>query len=255
MIVLTSVALSPTAWAATCSNASLSGTYGFLHSGIDARGASAAAVTKITFDPTRGTFTGENTANTAGVLNTSSLTGTYAVAKNCTVTSLSTLVSGINVETVNNSFVVTSTGFWYLFQKPGGTASGFGVKQGSPTCTDAGVEGSFGFRTTGDFLAGAPAVGPVAFIGELKFTVDSSGEGVVSGHIAGSEDGTILTFADEPVTGSYKIDKDCKGTATIAPKGQPEMHFIFVVVDDGKQMLAVETDADAVVSGTLVKTD
>jgi hypothetical protein len=33
------------------------------------------------------------------------------------------------------------------------------------------------------------------------------------------------------------------------------MHFSFVVVDDGKEMLAVETDADSVVSGTLVKGD
>ena len=33
MIVLASFALSSAAWAATCSNASLSGTYGFLHGG------------------------------------------------------------------------------------------------------------------------------------------------------------------------------------------------------------------------------
>ena len=37
------------------------------------------------------------------------------------------------------------------------------------------------------------------------------------------------------------------------PKGLPEMHFHFVVVDCGKQLLAIETDADTVVSGTLVK--
>ena len=72
------------------------------------------------------------------------------------------------------------------------------MKQGSPTCTNAGVEGSFGFETTGVFLAGAPATGPVAFIGELKLRVNPSGEGVISGHIAGSEDGTILTFARSP---------------------------------------------------------
>ena len=32
------------------------------------------------------------------------------------------------------------------------------------------------------------------------------------------------------------------------------MHFSFVVVDDGKEMLAIETDADTVVSGTLQRT-
>jgi hypothetical protein len=38
MIVLASFALSSAAWAATCSNASLSGTYGFLHGGTDRAG-------------------------------------------------------------------------------------------------------------------------------------------------------------------------------------------------------------------------
>ena len=35
------------------------------------------------------------------------------------------------------------------------------------------------------------------------------------------------------------------------PKGLPEMHFHFVVVDCRKELLAVETDPDTVVSGTL----
>jgi len=141
---------------------------------------------------------------------------------------------------------ITSTGFLavHLFSE------GFAVKQGSPTCTNAGVKGSFGFETTGVFLAGAPATA-VAFIGELKLTVNPSGEGVISGHVAASEDGTFLTFAEEPVTGSYRVGTDCRGTATITPKGHSEMHFSLVVVDCGKEMLAVETDADTVVSGTL----
>ena len=197
-------------------------------------------MSQITFDSTTGTFTGETTASHDGVIATASLTGTYAVASNCTGTGTPTGGSRFSI-------VVTSTGF--LAVHP--FSEGFAVKQGSPTCTNAGVEGSFGFETTGIFLAGAPATGWVAFIGELKFTVNPSGEGVISGHIAGSEDGTILTFADEPVTGSYKVDADCRGTATITPKGQPEMHFSFVVVDGGKEMLAIETDADTVVSGTL----
>ncbi|MGA9545687.1 MAG: hypothetical protein WBQ85_19085 [Candidatus Sulfotelmatobacter sp.] len=59
----------------------------------------------------------------------------------------------------------------------------------------------------------------------------------MSRHVAGSKGGTTLTFAEEPVTGSYKLDKDCKGTATITPKGQSEIHFSLVVADCGKEML------------------
>ena len=246
MIVLATFALSSAAWAANCSNASLSGTYGFLHAGSDS-GTPVVGLSQATFDSTTGTYTGEVTENTDGVIATESLAGTYAVASNCTVTARVRVGSH---PAVNVSFVLTPTGFLFLFQKPGATSSGFGVKQGSPTCTNSGVEGSFGFESTGVFLAGAPTIGPVAFIGELKLTVNPSGEGVISGRIAGSEDGTILTFAKEPVTGSYKVGKDCRGTATVTPKGQPEMHFSFVVVD-GKEMLAIETDADTVVSGTL----
>jgi hypothetical protein len=33
------------------------------------------------------------------------------------------------------------------------------------------------------------------------------------------------------------------------------MHFSFVVVDCGKELLAIETDADTIVSGTLAKRD
>ena len=146
VIVLASLALSSAAWAATCSNASLSGTYGFLHDGTDSNGTpSSAAVSQITFDSTTGTFTVETTASHDGVIATESITGTYAVASNCT---------GTGTPTGGNpfSFVVTSTGFLalHLFSE------GFAVKQGSPTCTNAGVKGSFGFETTGVFLAGAP---------------------------------------------------------------------------------------------------
>ena len=252
IIVLASFALSSAAWATdlatdsateltACSNESLNGTYGFLHDGTGSDGTPAtAAVSQITFDSATGTFTGETTASHDGVIATDSLTGTYTVALNCTGTGIPTGGSPFSI-------VVTSRGF--LAVHP--FSEGFAVKQGFPTCTNAAVTGSFGFETTGVFLAGAPATGWVAFIGELKLAVTPSGEGVISGHLGGSEGDATLAFA--PVTGSYTVDKDCRGRATISPKGQPEMHFSFVVVDCGKELLAVETDADTVVSGTLVK--
>ena len=110
---------------------------------------------------------------------------------------------------------------------------------------NAGVKGSFGFETTGVFLAGSPATGAVAFIGELKL----DGDGVIGGYVASSEDGT---FAEEPVTGSYTVNpKTCRGRATITPTGLLEMHFGFVIVDGGNELLVIETDANTVVSGTL----
>jgi hypothetical protein len=241
VIVLAGFALSSAAWAATCSNASLSGPFGFLHDSTDSSGAPAsAAVSQITFDPTESTFTVETTASHDGVIATSSLSGTYTIASNCTGTGTPTGAAPFSI-------VVTPRGFLAVHT----FAEGFAVKQGSPTCTNAEVGGRFGFETTGMFLAGAPATGWVAFIGELKLSVDASGDGVIRGHITGAEDST--TIAEEPVTGSYKVDRDCRGTATIKPEGLPEMRFSFVVVDCGKELLAIETDPNTVVSGTLVK--
>jgi hypothetical protein len=246
MIVLAGLALSSAAWA-TCSNASLSGTYGFVDGGTDSSGTPTTIVGQATFDSTTATFSGIETISQDGVVGSVSLTGKYAMASNC---------SGKGTVTVDKNtnpiyFVVTSTGVLFVNGKTGGTTGGFGVAQGSPSCTNAGVKGSFGFQATGAFLAGAPATGPVHFIGELALTVNTSGDGVIGGEMAGSEDGTIFTFAEEPVTGSYTVATDCRGTATITPKGRSEMHFSLVVVDGGKEILAIETDADTVVSGTL----
>jgi hypothetical protein len=236
MIVLASFALSSTA-GATCSNATLNGTYGFLHDGTDSTGTPlTAAVTQITFDPITSTFTGVTTASHDGVIVKNSLAGIYKIASNCTGT-------GRPIGGSPFSIVVTSTGFLALHLLSEGSA----VKQGAPTCSNAGVTGSFGFETSGVALA----TGAVSFIGELKLKVDSSGEGVISGRVAISENGTFSTFAEEPVGGSYRITRDCRGRATITPKGHPEMHFSLVVVNDGKEMLAVETDAGTVVSGSL----
>ena len=234
-IVLASFGLN-SAWAAKCSNASLSGTYGFLHDGTDSNGTPfTAAVSQITFDPITGAFAGETVASHDGVIAFAPLSGTYTVASNCTGTGIPSGGSPFSI-------VVTSKGFLalHLFSE------GFAVQQGSPPCTNAGVKGSFGFQATG-VVAGAPTPA-VAFIGELKFTVNSSGGGVISGYVSASEDGT---FAEEPVTGFYTVDSNCRGIADITPKGHSRMHFRLVVVDGGNEMLAVETDAGTIVSGTL----
>jgi hypothetical protein len=75
----------------SCSLASLSGTYGFLHDGIDGNAVPiSAAVSQITFDSTTGTFAVETTSSRNGVIVTFSATGTYTVAPNCTGTGFPT---------------------------------------------------------------------------------------------------------------------------------------------------------------------
>jgi hypothetical protein len=249
IFILAALALSSTVGAAPCSIASLSGNYGLLTSGTSIAGTPVTSLIHFTFDPTTATFTSLETSSHDGVLIITPHKGTYEVAPDCTAR---TTIKAAG-ETLHVAFVVTSTGFFNLNESTGATIEGFGVKQGDRACSNDSVKGNFGFEATGSFAPGAPFTGPAAFVGELKLGVDDSGDGVLSGHVTASEDGTIFTFADEPVTGAYSVNSDCTGTATITPKGQPTLNFDFVVVDCGKQILALETDANTVVSGTLIK--
>jgi hypothetical protein len=107
-IVLASFVLSSAARAATCSNASLSGTYGFLHDATDSNGTPAsAAISQLTFDSTTGTFAGETVASRDGVIATAPITGTYAIASNC-------IGTGTPSAGVPFTIVVTPTGFLAL---------------------------------------------------------------------------------------------------------------------------------------------
>src|ERR1700733_11064706 len=82
-IVLASFALSSAAWAATCSNASLSGTYGSLGEGTNPEGQPEANLFQVKFDPSTGKFTGTDEPG-------ASVSGTYEVASNCPVTGTTT---------------------------------------------------------------------------------------------------------------------------------------------------------------------
>jgi len=230
-----------------CSNASLSGRYGSLGEGTDSEGAPEANLFLFKLDSSTGKYTGLNIGSDDGVIGTGSVTGTYAVAPNCTVTG----TTSRNGNSHPFSGVLTSTGLQSVSGNPGTTNGGFWVAQGSPTCTNAGVKGGFGLALRGTFLAGAPFTGPLILIGELALDVNASGDGVIRGHIAGSEDGTILTFPEEPLTGFYSVDANCTGTLTITPEGESPLHFTFVIVDSGKEMLALETDANTVATATL----
>jgi hypothetical protein len=84
LILLVNFALGSVSWA-NCSNASLNGTYGFLHSGIGPSGTPTTGVSSITFDSTTGTYKGKDIASHNGVIDAGRLTATYAVAHNCTV--------------------------------------------------------------------------------------------------------------------------------------------------------------------------
>ena len=248
MIVLVTLVLSSGAWAA-CSNSSVSGTYGLIGSGTDGSGLPTTVVGQFAVDSSTLTFAGTETVSDNGTIAPNlPVTGTYSIASNCTATGTISVEGG---KPSNIYFVVTSVGLRSLYGKSGNTQTSFQIPQGTATCTNAGVKGAFGFEAAGFFLTGAPFTGPVALVGELSLTVNGSGDGVINGLMSASEDGTIYSFTQAPVTGSYSIGSNCQGTASITLKGQLPMNYSLVVVNGGKEILAIETDPDTVSSGTL----
>jgi hypothetical protein len=228
--------------ATACSNATFTGTYGISFGGIDSHGRLRAAVAQITTDG-KGKFTGVESESKGGVIHSVvPVTGTYAVKANCTGSG-SWLPQGGKVRHYNLVVVSGGGGAELIQTDTGHTESGFAQAQGTPTCTNAGVKGTFGFHAAGSFVG----VGPAAFIGQFKL----DGAGNVAGNESGSVNGTILNGV--PLSGTYTVNSDCTGTATVTPQGQTAVNLNLVVVGGGSKVLALETDANSIVSGSIQK--
>jgi hypothetical protein len=83
----------------------------------------------------------------------------------------------------------------------------------------------------------------VAIIGQLEL----NGHGKVTGTVSvnGNYSNSVKT-----VTGTYTEESDCTGTLEITPKGSSALHFNTVFVNDGTELLLVETDTGTVIGGT-----
>jgi len=232
----------PTRPPAACSNATFSGTYGVTFDGIDSHSRLRVAVAQITAGG-NGKFAGLESESKGGVINSNvPITGTYAIKADCTGSG-TWLAQGGKLRHYNIVLVSGGAAAELMQTDAGHTESGFVEAQGKATCTNAGVKGTFGFRSKGSFVGG----GPTAFIGQFKL----DGAGNIVGNESGSVNGTIFTGV--PLVGTYTVNSNCTGSATVNPKGQTAVNFNLVVVAGGLQVLAVETDANSIVNGSLQK--
>jgi hypothetical protein len=103
-------------------------------------------------------------------------------------------------------------------------------------CSNASLEGSFGFTSTGTLLAPpAPLAGAFAEIGRQTF----DGQGNTEGTATASLNGTVghLTFQ-----GTYVVNPDCTGSMTlfVSPMGAT-VNLDFVIDDNGAELRAITT--------------
>jgi len=110
-------------------------------------------------------------------------------------------------------------------------------------CSDAILQGSFGFTSTGTLLAlPPPLAGPFAEIGRQTF----DGRGNTDATATLSANGNIRRVT---VQGTYMVNPDCTGSMTlyILPFGVTA-NLDFVIDDDGAELRAISTGAGAVES-------
>lgn len=221
-----------------CSNANLTGKYGFSAGGLDKNGNPIRLLGYINANG-KGTFTGTETGSDNGSVFTNvPLSGTYSIKSDCTGSGTSKLKGQKN--TNHFTLVVVSGGknLQFLSTDAPNVQAGTVQTEGKPTCTLAGLKGNYGIEASGVFIG----VGAVAFDG--LFALD--GNGNVSGTESGSVAGSIFTA--QSVSGTYTVASNCTGTMTVKVLGQTE-HSSFVVTDSGNGLLVLETDSTTVVSG------
>lgn len=228
---------------ASCSNASVKGSYGIISTGLNGSSQPAASVDQVTVDGA-GHISGTSTKSIDGSIVDYTLTGSYSIAANCTGTATFTNQDGQTehdkIYLNNASATGLNTGAFLIQSDAQHVQSSIAVAQGAATCNDLGVKNSYSFESTGTVMG----TGQVAAAGRLTL----SGTGSISGTETLSLDGTI--HASVSVTGSYTINSNCTGSATITPTGLSAVHLNLVVVNGGKELLAVETDPNTIVTAT-----
>ena len=226
---------------AACTNATVKGTYGILSTGLNGSLQPASSVDQILADGA-GSLTGTATKSINGTIVTFSFTGTYNIATNCTGTAIFNNQDG----TIEHGSIYLNngnTGAFLIQTDSNHVQSSVGLAQGAASCTNLGVKHPYSFEATGTVIG----TGQVAMGGRLTL----NGTGAITGTATLSLNGAIHSAVQ--VTGTYNINSNCTGSAAITPKGLPTINLNLVVVNAGKEIMAVETDTNTIVAGTFLQ--
>jgi hypothetical protein len=233
----------------TCTAESVKGVYGISTIGLGLNGSSqpASSVYQITADGA-GNITGSATKSIDGSIVSFTFTGTYEIEPTCTGTATFT---NQDDQTEHDNFVMNNTnkGAFLLQTDTNHVQSSFAVAQGTiASCTDATLAHTYSLQLSGEDVG----TGQVALAGQLVLKEKKVGtveNGTLAGTVGISVNGTITPSV--AVTGTYTVASNCTATATITPSGMSAMNFNFVIVEQGKEVLAIETDNNTIVTGIL----
>jgi len=122
-------------------------------------------------------------------------------------------------------------------------ALGVAHAQANRGCTNATVQGTFAYTSTGAIIKPPEIAGPVAEVGTQTF----DGNGGTAATAMLSSNGTILPLT---MTGSYKVNSDCTGTARlqVLTPFQAEIDVYFVIDSGGDGFQGMETNDGFVIT-------
>ena len=221
-----------------CSDANVTGKYGYLVNGLDGSGNPIAVVGYLKANG-KGTATGiQSGSDDGGIEQNVPTSGTYTINSDCTGSGTIKLKGAKKANTFGLVVVSGGKALQILDTDTGTVQGGTAEAQGKETCTAAGLNGSIGIQAAGEFIG----TGAVALDGLFTFDGKGNVSGIVSGSLAGS------IFTGQSVSGSYTVASNCTGTTSFSLLGQT-LTTDFVMTDGAQHLFVVETNSGTVVSG------
>jgi hypothetical protein len=101
-----------------------------------------------------------------------------------------------------------------------------------PPCSNATLQGGYGFTIQGSQTVGGPIAGPVAGAALTVF----DGQGGFTQHDAVMHNGTLVSGHE---SGNYTVDSGCTGQFTFLNAAGAPIHTGFVIDDGGNEIRAV----------------
>ncbi|MEO8592060.1 MAG: hypothetical protein ABI759_01955 [Candidatus Solibacter sp.] len=244
-MLLASMWVLPVARAEVCDPNGFRGAYGFSLSGESTMGGTTRPVVslgRLVLDGS-GNLQGVASASFMGFFLGNPVTGKYEARSDCSVTwTLQDGSGGFQ----HFAGTMNAEGNRVAFRQndPGGPGNGILLRT-KDTCSGFSLAGSFELTVSGS---------------TVNITT-GTGAGRVSLHALLTADGRNRILASgpdetpEPV-GSYEVQDDCFMKLVVGlPAGQPqttEMHFRAILVDDGREVLGMQTDPGTIVALWLI---
>lgn len=232
---------------ASCTASMVNGTYFYMLTGIAAEGGTSVPYAELGELVANGTggVSGQTNTNLSGLRGSYPLTGTYTVQANC-AGSMTLMVNSQTTTALTFQVIDNAQALVIAISKPGEVVTGRAYRTTAASrgtqCANGSLSGAYGY-----VLAGTTASDGASFSYSDSGQLTADGNGNLS---AASVTNLGGGFSNVNKSGSYSISSDCQGTASLTNQSGLSNSYVLAVVQDGQQILLLETDAGTTVTGT-----